>query len=50
METDPVYDMILSNDVNKFKSSLRKFLHVSSFYSLGKYFEWKIKDDLKSYK
>jgi hypothetical protein len=41
---------ILSNDVNKFKSSLRKCLHVGSFYSLGEYFEWKIRDDLKSYK
>jgi hypothetical protein len=36
--------------VNKFKSSLGKFLHVGSFYSLGEYFEWKIRDDLKSYK
>jgi hypothetical protein len=25
---------ILSNDVNKFKSSLRKFLYVGSFYSI----------------
>jgi hypothetical protein len=41
---------ILSDDVNTFKSSLRKFLHVCSFYSLGEYFEWKIRDDLKSYK
>jgi hypothetical protein len=41
---------ILSNDVNKLKSSLRKFLYVGSFYSLGEYFEWKLRDDLKSYK
>jgi hypothetical protein len=41
---------ILSNDVNKFKYSLKKFLHVGSFYSLGEYFEWKTRDDLNSYK
>jgi hypothetical protein len=35
---------------NKVKSSLRKFLLVGSFYSLGEYFDWKIRDDLKSYK
>jgi hypothetical protein len=41
---------ILSNDVNKFKYSLTKFLHVGSFYSLGEYSEWKTRDDLTSYK
>jgi hypothetical protein len=37
-------------DVNIFKYSLTKFLHVGSFYSLGEYFEWKTRDDLNSYK
>jgi hypothetical protein len=41
---------ILSNCVNTFKYSLKKFLHVGSFYSLGEYFEWKTRDDLSSYK
>jgi hypothetical protein len=31
-------------------SSLRKFLYLGSFYSLGEYIEWKLRDDLKSYK
>jgi hypothetical protein len=41
---------ILSSDVNKFKYSLNKFLHVGSFYSLGEYFGWKTRNDHNSYK
>jgi hypothetical protein len=45
----PYSKKILSNDVNKFKYSLTKFLLVGSFYSLGEYFEWKTRSDLNSY-
>jgi hypothetical protein len=40
----------LSNDINKFKHALKKFLQVGSFYSLGEYFEWKTRDDCVPYK
>jgi hypothetical protein len=40
----------LSNDVNKFKQALKKFLLVGSFYFLSEFFEWKTKGDLGSYK
>jgi hypothetical protein len=39
-----------SGDVNKFKQALIKCLLAGSFYSLDKYFEWKTKDELGSYK
>jgi hypothetical protein len=40
---------ILSNDVNKFRYALKRFLQVGPFYSLGEYFEWKTRDDLDSH-
>jgi hypothetical protein len=40
----------LSQDLNKFKWSLKKFLQVGSFYSLDEYYEWKTRDDCVNYK
>jgi hypothetical protein len=40
----------LSEDINKFKYSLKKFLQVGSFYSLDEYYEWKTRDDCNSYR
>jgi hypothetical protein len=39
----------LSEDICKFKFSLKKFLQVGSFYSLDEYYEWKTRDDCASY-
>jgi len=36
----------LSSNVNKFKSSLKKFLLLSSFYTLEEYFDWNSRSDL----
>jgi hypothetical protein len=35
----------LSQDLNKFKYSLKKFVQVGSFCSLDEYYEWKKRDD-----
>jgi hypothetical protein len=40
----------LLNDVNKFKHALKTFLLVGSFYYLDEHFEWRIRDDLGTYK
>jgi hypothetical protein len=40
----------LSEDINKFKYSLKKFLQVGSFHSLGEYYYWKTRDDCASYR
>jgi hypothetical protein len=40
----------LSEDINKFKYSLKNFLHVGSFYFLDEYYEWKTRDDCASYR
>jgi hypothetical protein len=40
----------LSEDINKFKYSLKKFLQVGSFYSLDECYEWKTRDDCASYR
>jgi hypothetical protein len=40
----------LSQDLNKFKYSLKKFLQVGSFYSLDEYYEWKTRDDCDYYR
>jgi hypothetical protein len=40
----------LSQDLNKFKYSLKKFLQVGSFYSLNKYYERKKRDDCVNYR
>jgi hypothetical protein len=40
----------LSQDLNKFKYSLKKFLQMGSFYSLDEYYEWKIRDDCVNYR
>jgi hypothetical protein len=40
----------MSEDINKFKYSLKKFLQVGSLYSLDEYYEWKIRDDCASYR
>jgi len=32
---------VLSHNIKKFKSSLRKFFHQHSFYALDKYFHYK---------
>ena len=35
----------LSQDLNKFKYSLKKCSQVGSFYSLDEYYNWKTRDD-----
>jgi hypothetical protein len=40
----------MTNDVNKFKHALKKFLHIGSFYSLQEYSDWRIMVNLVSYK
>jgi hypothetical protein len=40
----------LSQDLNKFKYSLKRFLQVGSFYSLDEYYEWKTRDDCVYYR
>jgi hypothetical protein len=40
----------LSEDINKFKYSLKQFLQVGSFYSLDEYYKWKPRDDCASYR
>jgi hypothetical protein len=40
----------LSSDASKFKYTVKKVLHVGSFYSLGEYCNWRTKEDLGSYK
>jgi hypothetical protein len=40
----------LSEDINKFKYSLKIFLQVGSFYSLDEYYEWKTRGDCASYR
>ena len=40
----------LSEDIKKFKYSLKKFLQVGSFYSLHEYYEWKSRNDCASYR
>jgi hypothetical protein len=39
-----------SSDASKLKHTLRKFLHIGSFYSLGEYFDWRTREDMGSYK
>jgi hypothetical protein len=39
----------MTNDVNKFKHALKKFLHIGSFYSLREYLDWRIMENLASY-
>jgi hypothetical protein len=40
----------MTNDVNKFKHVLKKFLHIGFFYSLREYLDWRIMENLASYK
>jgi hypothetical protein len=40
----------MTNDVNNFKHALKKFPHIGSFYSLQEYSDWRIMENLMSYK
>jgi hypothetical protein len=36
----------MTNDVNKLKHALKKFLNIGSFYSLQKYSDWRIMENI----
>jgi hypothetical protein len=40
----------MTNEVNKFKHTLKEFLHIGSFYLLQEYLDWRIMGNLASYK
>jgi hypothetical protein len=40
----------LSEDINKFKHSIKKNMQLCSFYSLNEYYKWKTRDDCASYR
>jgi hypothetical protein len=40
----------MTNEVNKFKHTLKEFLHIGPFYSLQEYLDWRIMGNLASYK
>jgi hypothetical protein len=38
----------MTNEVNKFKNTLKEFLHIGTFYSLQEYLDWRIMGNLAS--